>query len=119
MLSKPVIKHAGAAATFLSLLGNEKRLIIVSRLLSRGEMSVGAIADHVGLSQSALSQHLAKLRGAGLVETRRDKQTIYYSCNSDAVRRLLSTLDAIFNKADGQTPAILRIMEESHEQLRK
>lgn len=113
MLSKPVIEHAGAAATLLSLLGNEKRLIIVSRLLSRGEMSVGAIADHVGLSQSALSQHLAKLRGAGLVETRRDKQTIYYSCNSDAVRRLLSTLNAIFSDAGGQMPAAPIILEES------
>lgn len=113
MLSRPVIEHAGAAATLLSLLGNEKRLVIVSRLLGRGEMSVGTIADHVGLSQSALSQHLAKLRGAGLVETRRDKQTIYYSCNSDAVRRLLSTLDAIFNEADGQMPAAPIILEES------
>src|SRR6185312_3270535 len=113
MLSKPVIEHAGAAATLLSLLGNEKRLTIVSRLLSRGEMSVGAIADHVGLSQSALSQHLAKLRGADLVETRRDKQTIYYSCNSDAVRRLLSTLNAIFSDAGGQMPATPIILEES------
>jgi DNA-binding transcriptional ArsR family regulator len=113
MLSKPVIEHAGAAATLLSLLGNKKRLIIVSHLLSRGEMSVGAIADHVGLSQSALSQHLAKLRGAGLVETRRDKQTIYYSCDSNAVRRLLSTLDAIFNEADGQMPAAPMFLEES------
>ena len=44
-------------------------------------MSVGAIAKKVSLSQSALSQHLAKLRSLNLVETRRDRQMIYYSCN--------------------------------------
>lgn len=95
MVSRPIIKNVNAAATLLSLLGNEKRLIIVSHLLE-GEMSVGAIAEKVDLSQSALSQHLAKLRSIDLVETRRDRQMIYYSCNSDAVRQLLGTLDGIF-----------------------
>ncbi|PSJ53674.1 ArsR/SmtB family transcription factor [Pseudaminobacter soli (ex Li et al. 2025)] len=95
MVSRPIIKNANAAATLLALLGNEKRLIIVSHLLE-GEMSVGAIAEKVDLSQSALSQHLAKLRSVDLVETRRDRQMIYYSCNSDAVRQLLGTLDGIF-----------------------
>jgi DNA-binding transcriptional ArsR family regulator len=61
--------------------------------LTNGELSVGAIADKVQLSQSALSQHLAKLRGLDLVATRRERQTIYYSCKSDDVRLLLSTLD--------------------------
>ena len=46
-------------------------------------MSVGAIAEKVSLSQSALSQHLAKLRSLNLVETRRDRQMIYYSCKSE------------------------------------
>jgi DNA-binding transcriptional ArsR family regulator len=95
MVSRPIIKNVNAAATLLSLLGNEKRLIIVTHLLE-GEMSVGAIAEKVDLSQSALSQHLAKLRSIDLVETRRDRQMIYYSCNSDAVRQLLGTLDGIF-----------------------
>lgn len=95
MGSRPVLKNAGAVATLLTLLGNEKRLIILGLLLD-GEMSVGAIAEKVDLSQSALSQHLAKLRSVELVETRRDRQMIYYSCNSDAVRQLLGTLDGIF-----------------------
>ncbi len=97
MVSKRLLDNAGPAAEFLALLGNEKRLAILSHLL-RGEMTVGAIADKVSLSQSALSQHLAKLRGFGLVETRRDRQMIYYSCRSDAVRTLLATLDAIFGE---------------------
>ena len=59
-------------------------------------MTVGTIADKVSLSQSALSQHLAKLRSLGLVETRRDRQMIYYSCNSHAVKQVLRTLDGIF-----------------------
>lgn len=95
MASRPVLKNAGAAANLLTLLGNEKRLVILGLLLD-DEMSVGAIAERVELSQSALSQHLAKLRSEELVETRRDRQMIYYSCNSDAVRQLLGTLDGIF-----------------------
>ncbi|WP_019173836.1 ArsR/SmtB family transcription factor [Pseudaminobacter salicylatoxidans] len=96
MFSRSVIENANAAATLLALLGNEKRLMIVSHLLE-GEMSVGAIAEKVELSQSALSQHLAKLRGIELVETRRDRQTIYYSCKSDAVKQLVRTLNEIFS----------------------
>jgi DNA-binding transcriptional ArsR family regulator len=95
MISRPVLKNANEAATLLALLGNEKRLAILGLLLEN-EMSVGAIAEKVDLSQSALSQHLAKLRNVELVETRRDRQTIYYSCNSDAVRQLMGTLDGIF-----------------------
>jgi DNA-binding transcriptional ArsR family regulator len=97
IISTKLIENAKAAATFLTLMGNEKRLTIVSHLLE-GEMSVGAIADKVSLSQSALSQHLAKLRALELVETRRDRQMIYYSCKSDAVRALLRMLDDVFGE---------------------
>jgi DNA-binding transcriptional ArsR family regulator len=97
MVSKKLLDNAGAAAEFLTLISNEKRLAILAILL-RDEMTVGTIADRVSLSQSALSQHLAKLRSLDLVETRRDKQMIYYSCNSDAVRKLLHTLDGIFGE---------------------
>ncbi|MBZ9699512.1 MULTISPECIES: metalloregulator ArsR/SmtB family transcription factor [unclassified Mesorhizobium] len=95
MISTKLIANAGSAAEFLMLMGNEKRLLIMSYLID-GEMSVGAIAEKVMLSQSALSQHLAKLRALDLVDTRRDRQMIYYSCKSDAVRELLATLDGIF-----------------------
>jgi DNA-binding transcriptional ArsR family regulator len=98
MVSKKLLDNAGDAAEFLNLISNEKRLAILALLL-RGEMTVGTIADRVSLSQSALSQHLAKLRSLDLVETRRDRQMIYYSCNSDAVKQVLLTLDGIFGEA--------------------
>jgi DNA-binding transcriptional ArsR family regulator len=98
MVSKKLLDNAEAAAEFLTLISNEKRLAILAILL-RGEMTVGSIADRVALSQSALSQHLAKLRSLDLVETRRERQMIYYSCNSEAVRKLLHTLDGIFGEA--------------------
>jgi len=98
MVSKKLLDNAEEAAEFLNLISNEKRLAILALLL-RGEMTVGSIADKVELSQSALSQHLAKLRSLDLVDTRRDRQMIYYSCNSDAVRQVLQTLDGIFGEA--------------------
>ncbi|NTJ44567.1 helix-turn-helix transcriptional regulator [Agrobacterium larrymoorei] len=83
------------AATLLSAMENPKRLVILQILLE-GEMPVGQLSQKVGLSQSALSQHLSKLRSAKLVQTRRDAQTIYYFSHSEAVRRLLATLEEIF-----------------------
>ncbi|MER8615035.1 helix-turn-helix domain-containing protein [Mesorhizobium sp. M1216] len=88
MVSKKLIANAESAAAFLMLIGNQKRLL------------VGAIAEKVLLNQSALSRHLAKLRALDLVETRRDRQMIYYSCKSDAVRELLNMLDGIFGQGD-------------------
>lgn len=93
------------AAAFLTLMGNEKRLAIMSHLID-AELSVGTIADKVDLSQSALSQHLAKLRAFDLVQTRRDRQTIYYSCRSDAVRQLLLLVDQIFSSEDREVPPV-------------
>ena len=87
--------RAAEAASLLSMLGNGKRLAIVSELVDK-ELSVGAIAERVPLSQSALSQHLAKLRKYQVVETRRDRQTIYYACRSERVKRLLRTLEEIY-----------------------
>jgi DNA-binding transcriptional ArsR family regulator len=99
MISNRLIANAESAAAFLTLMGNEKRLLIVAYLIE-GEMSVGAIAEKVQLSQSALSQHLAKLRAVDLVETRRDRQMIYYSCKSEAARELLHMLEGIFGEGD-------------------
>lgn len=87
--------YADEASVFLAAFANGKRIQIICELLE-SELPVGVIAQKVGLSQSALSQHLSRLRGLRLVNTRRDKQTIYYSCSSDQVRRLFGTLDEIF-----------------------
>src|SRR5512140_3266910 len=70
--------HVGEAAGFLKALGNEHRLLILCSLLE-GPLAVGDLNQRVELSQSALSQHLALLRAAGLVETRRESQSIFYS----------------------------------------
>jgi len=75
---------------------HEKRLLALCRLAIAGEMSVGALAEAVGLSQSALSQHLAKLRADGLVETRREAQVLHYRISDPRVGRLLAALYEIY-----------------------
>jgi DNA-binding transcriptional ArsR family regulator len=80
-----------AAVNLLKALSNERRLAIVCALY-KGEKSVGALEEIVGLSQSALSQHLARLRRDGVVKTRREAQTIYYSLDNENVRQVLSCL---------------------------
>jgi len=88
-------KIATEAAPYLAALGNAKRLSIMFHL-DGCEMPVGTIAERVGLSQSALSQHLARLRDLGLVETRRDRQMIYYSCAPGLPAELLQAVLSVF-----------------------
>lgn len=87
--------HAGDASRLLKTLGNEKRLMLLC-LLVEGERSVGELNARLDLSQSALSQHLAVLREDGLVTTRRDGQTIYYSLAEGPAQRILDTLHGIY-----------------------
>ncbi len=91
--------HSNAAAALLSAMANPKRLLILCSLV-KGEVPVGVLATQVGLSQSALSQHLSKLRAQKLVKTRRDAQTIYYSSNSEPVIKILATLEEIYAAQD-------------------
>jgi DNA-binding transcriptional ArsR family regulator len=95
MLTRNLSEHTNTAAALLAALANPKRLLILCNLV-RGEMPVGALANQVGLSQSALSQHLSKLRAQKLVRTRRDAQTIYYSSNCEEVLTMLAALDSLF-----------------------
>ena len=83
------------AVRLLNALANQKRLLIMSYLL-QGELSVNTLAQKVNLSQSALSQHLAKLREAGMVSTRREGQTIYYKSVSDAAKTVIDSLGKIY-----------------------
>lgn len=92
---KAVESNIGAATAVLKALSNERRLMIVC-ILYMGEKSVGALEEMVGLSQSALSQHLARLRRDGLVQTRRDAQTIYYSLKSGEIEKILGCLHDIY-----------------------
>lgn len=83
--------QSGQAAALLNAMSNQKRLMIMCHLLGT-EKTVGEISDLVQLRQSPLSQHLAKLRALGLVTTRRDGQSIYYSLSSPEVEAVLQTL---------------------------
>jgi ArsR family transcriptional regulator, virulence genes transcriptional regulator len=89
-------EKAGQAATLLKALSNERRLLILCHLISAGEMTVGALVDVVGLSQSALSQHLARLRGDGLVTFRREAQTLYYRIANPDTARVIAVLRDIY-----------------------
>ncbi len=89
------VAKAGDAAALLKALAHEARLMVLCQLAG-GEHSAGALQEASGLSQSALSQHLARLREEGLVDTRRDAQTIYYRLLDPNVARLLDTLAAIY-----------------------
>lgn len=88
--------RAAEAAQLLKLLANEKRLLLLCHLVARPEMTVGVLADAVGLSQSALSQHLAKLRDDGIVAARRQSQTIYYRVADPKAARVLQLLKDLF-----------------------
>lgn len=90
-----VEENVETAVNLLKALSNEKRLIIVCALY-KGEKSVGELEEIVGLSQSALSQHLARLRRDGLVQTRREAQTIYYSMDDESTRNVLKCLYDIY-----------------------
>ena len=93
---------AGRAASLLRILANERRLMILCQLVD-GEMSVGALQPRVGLSQSALSQHLALLREEGVVATRREGQSIFYRVADPAALRVLQTLAELFCPPDMRT----------------
>ncbi|HWX59078.1 metalloregulator ArsR/SmtB family transcription factor [Bradyrhizobium sp.] len=89
-------RQADDAAQLLKLLGNEKRLLILCFLAERGEMTVGQLVHAVKLSQSALSQHLAKLRVDRLVEYRRTSQTLHYRVTDRRAMRMLHVLKEIY-----------------------
>jgi ArsR family transcriptional regulator, virulence genes transcriptional regulator len=93
---KKLAKQAGDAAQLLKLLGNEKRLLILCFLSVRGEMTVGELVGVVKLSQSALSQHLARLRADGLVAFRRTSQTLHYRVADPRALQVLGVLKQIY-----------------------
>lgn len=91
-------KRAGDAAALLRLLSNEQRLLILCHLASEGELSVGALQARLTLGQSALSQHLAKLRDDDVVATRRDGQAVFYTIRDERARALLGLLYDLYCK---------------------
>lgn len=87
---------AEKACAMLKAVGNQHRLLVLCLLIEHHEMNVGELLEYVDLSQSALSQHLAKMRDEGLVTYRRDAQTLYYRIANPDVEKLVATLNAIF-----------------------
>ena len=85
------------ASKLLASMANTKRLVVLTNL-AEGEKSVGHLAEIVGLTSGALSQHLGKMRTLGLVETRRDGQTIYYRLISQEVRVILRMLHRLYGR---------------------
>jgi len=94
-MNELIDRDARPAARLLKALANERRLLILCHL-GQGEACVGQLAAAVGLSQSALSQHLAKLRADGLVTTRRRAQTIFYSLASAEAAAVIDVLTRLY-----------------------
>ena len=88
-------EHAPDAAGLMKALGNESRLMILCTL-AEGERSVGDLNAMIPLSQSALSQQLARLRNNGIVTTRRESQTIYYSLSEGPADKVIHLLHDIY-----------------------
>lgn len=98
MITTPIDQmrgRAGEVADFLKALANENRLLVLCVLLE-GEQSVGQLNGRIDLSPSALSQHLAWLREAGFVQTRRESQTIYYQLTDARVTEVMAQLKQLF-----------------------
>jgi len=89
-------ERAADAARLLRLLAHEKRLLVLCHLAGSVEMNVGELVAVAGLSQSALSQHLARLREDGLVATRREAQTIHYRLADPKAARIVALLRDLY-----------------------
>ncbi len=98
-----VATHAKQAADLLRALSNPGRLTILC-MLATGERTVGELERAVGLSQSALSQHLAVLRHKGLVKTRRFRQNVFYTIGDDRAMRVIDTLAGLYCPTAATTP---------------
>lgn len=89
-------KNATEVADVLRALANERRLMILCKLVELGEAQPGSLADAVNLSQSALSQHLARMREEGIVDYRRDSQALWYRIADPRIEKLLASLHKLY-----------------------
>ena len=95
---------AAEAARLLRMLAHQKRLLVLCHLVGAGEMRVGDLVTAVGMSQSALSQHLALLREDGLVATRRQAREIYYRLADPRAARVIALLRDMYCPPDPDAP---------------
>ena len=104
--------QAGAAERLLKALASQPRLMILCELL-KGERTVTALHQSIGLSMSAMSQHLARLRADDLVTTRRESQTIHYALASQPAKTLIETLYQVYCAPGGSEAPCAPIHERS------
>jgi ArsR family transcriptional regulator, virulence genes transcriptional regulator len=97
-------EQAADAAALLRTLSNESRLLVLCHLAESEELSVGELLERISLSQSALSQHLAKLRAEGLVATRKEAQNVFYRICDPRAQKVLALLHDLFCPALGRGP---------------
>lgn len=95
-MSPELAAQAAQAAAIMKAMAHEGRLLVLCYLAQAGEMPVGQLADRIGLSQSALSQHLALLRAEGLVATRKEAQSVHYRLADQKIQALLGALHDIY-----------------------
>jgi ArsR family transcriptional regulator len=108
-------RQAGEASRLLKVMANECRLLVLCFLAEAGELSVGELTERVGLSQSALSQHLAKLREEGLVTTRKEAQSVFYRVCDPRAEQVLGLLHQIFCPELGQELRSAPEQEKMHD----
>ncbi len=87
---------AAEVAGLMGVIANPRRLLILCRLAEAGEMTVTRLVEAVGLSQSALSQHLALMRASGLLATRKEGLNVHYRIADPRALELMKALEAIF-----------------------
>lgn len=92
--------NSAQAANLLKLLSNQHRLLILCHLVE-GELCVSELESRLNISQSSLSQHLARLRSQGIVEFRKQSTTVYYRLHDPKAEKLLHTLYEIYCTDDG------------------
>lgn len=94
-MSRDLTRACDAASALLVAMAHPKRLLVLCQLVD-GERSAGDLAGQVGLSPSALSQHLTKMKAAGILASRRQGQTLYYRLTGREVQVLIKTLHALY-----------------------
>lgn len=96
-------RKADDVAGMLAIMANPRRLIILCRLAQAGEMTVARLMEAVGLSQSALSQHLALMREGGLLTSRKEGLNVHYRIADPRALQLMQSLESVFCPPEGET----------------
>ncbi len=93
-------QNAKYVSSVLKAIGNSKRVLLLCKIVEHGEVNAGSLVGVAGLSQSAMSQHLAKLREEKIIKYRREGQSLYYSLYDERIRELIVTLHRLYCNID-------------------